>query len=672
MTQQKGEGALRNGPAMSKIYKKLKLRTSAYYWYWQRASSMSIPELLHRVVEQGHRFRWRFDRSGWRRFNVPDGDLRANQNLVKALTSQVSEAHLDLLTREVENIRTRGVTLLGEEWPADALKTLPPDLWLQDPVTKRQWLGKETFCFKVNYRQSAQYSDVKFVWEFNRLQFLHPVAVLACIRGDRSDVQWIMKAITSWMQANPPFRGVNWSSGIELALRLVSIAIVVACIGEHLTPDEKRQIRALVAAHGFWLQRNPSLYSSANNHRVAEGLGLLLAAQLAPDLPEAPQRYREALSVLQSSVQTQFFADGIGVEQSPSYTAFTLEMLAFAALVLKDTPESTYLEPGLLVKPAAALRCFLNERGIPPNIGDNDETRVVSGPIGREPKYVASVIAAVLGICGSTEPPPLHDAHVRDLLFGSSSACQHPETRLATFAIGGYTTYQESSSQRRIHLVFDHGPLGFGTIAAHGHADALALWLSINGESVFVDCGTYLYYSIGPFRDVFRSTGSHSTLQIGQDSQSETAGAFNWKRKAVGRIVRAGNSDSEWEVEGEHDGYARRYGAVHRRRLSYDGESISIVDQLLGSFQRVDARVSFVLDASVDPELQSDSSVVLRRRGSVLGRLAFSGRSVSSDSISLSEVPFSPEFNKLTSTSRVDVLMNASPGDMIKTRIELA
>jgi len=672
VTRQKNEGALRNRPAMSKIYKQLKLRAGAYYWYWQRANSMSAPELLHRVAEQGRRFRWRFDRSGWRRFDVPDGELHANESLVKALTAQVGEAHLDLLTREVENIRTRGITLLGEEWSADALKTLSPDLWLQDPVTKKQWLGKETFCFNVNYRQSAQYSDVKFVWELNRLQFLHPIAVLAGIRGDRSDVPWIMKAITSWMQANPPFRGVNWSSGIELALRLVSISIIVACIGEHLTADEKRQIRALVAAHGFWLQRNPSLYSSANNHRVAEGLGLLLAAQLAPDLPEAPQRYREGLSVLQDAVQTQFFADGIGVEQSPSYTAFTLEMLAFAALVLKGAPEPTPLDPNLLMKPATALRCFLNERGIPPNIGDNDETRIISGPVGREPRYVSSVIAAVFGLCGSTEPPPSHDAHVRDLLFGSSSACQNPETRLATFAIGGYTTYQESSSQRCVHLVFDHGPLGFGTIAAHGHADALALWLSIGGDPVLADCGTYLYYSIGPFRDVFRSTGSHSTLQIGQDSQSETAGAFNWKRKAMGRIVRAGNSNSEWEVEGEHDGYVRRYGATHRRRLSYDGEAISIVDQLVGAFQRVDARVSFLLDPSVDPELQSDSSVVLRRRGTVLGRLAFSGRSVSRNGISLSEVPFSPQFNKLTSTSRVDVWVNAAPGDMIKTRLEFA
>ncbi|WP_414474558.1 alginate lyase family protein [Microvirga sp. M2] len=655
---------------MNKIYKSLKLRAGVYYWYWQRASAMSPPEVLHRVSEQGRRFGWRLKRFGWRRFDAPDGNLEANRNLMAALASPVGADHIDLLTREVENIRARGVTLLGLEWPADALKTLSPDLWLQDPVTKKQWPGKQTFCFDINYRSASEHSDVKFVWELNRLQMLHPVAMLARIRGDRSDVAWIMKVITSWMQANPPFRGVNWSSGIELGLRMVSIAIIVACIGEYLTPDQRRQIRTFVAAHGFWLQHNPSLYSSANNHRVAEGLGLLLAAQLTPDLPESPRRYREAVSILQDAVQTQFFADGIGVEQSPSYTAFTLEMLAFAALVLKDEPEATRLNPASLVKPATALRCFLNEKGIPPNIGDNDETRVVSGPLGREPRYVSSIIAAVEGLSGSKEPPPPHDLHIRDLIFGSSNAFRFPETRLATFAAGGYTTYQESSPRRHIHLVFDHGPLGFGTIAAHGHADALALWLSVDGDPVLADCGTYLYYSIGPFRDVFRATGSHSTLQVGQDSQSETAGAFNWKRKAMGRISSSAHSGTAWEVEGEHDGYARRYGAVHRRRVSYDGDAIEIVDRLTGSFRDVDTCISYLLDSSVVPELRSDRTVVLRRRGSVLGRIIFSGPAAHTERISLSTVPFSPQFNRLTSTSRIDVRVNSRPSDTIKTRIE--
>ena len=91
------------------------------------------------------------------------------------------------------------------------------------------------------------------------------------------------------MAANPPFRGVNWSSGIELALRLVTVMIVVSAAGNSLGAEERRNIRSLVAAHAYWLGRYSSLYSSANNHRVAEGLGLLVAGLLIPDLVRQPE-----------------------------------------------------------------------------------------------------------------------------------------------------------------------------------------------------------------------------------------------------------------------------------------------------------------------------------------------------------------------------------------------
>ena len=53
-------------------------------------------------------------------------------------------------------------------------------------------------------------------------------------------------------------------------------------------------------------------------------------------------------------------------------------------------------------------------------------------------------------------------------------------------------------------LTFDHGPVGYLSIAAHGHADTLAVWLSIGDQPVFVDAGTYLYHSSRALRDAFR------------------------------------------------------------------------------------------------------------------------------------------------------------------------
>src|SRR5262249_51349114 len=169
-------------------------------------------------------------------------------------------------------------------------------------------------------------------WEANRLQILHPLAAALVATPDPELRETALAIIGSWATANPPYRGVNWTSGIELALRLVSIALVVAAVGPSgLNADERVVIRRIVAAHARYIAAFPSLYSSANNHRIAEGLGLFVAGLLVPDL-EASASWREhGRRILETEGTRQILADGVGAEQSPTYQAFTTEMLALAA-----------------------------------------------------------------------------------------------------------------------------------------------------------------------------------------------------------------------------------------------------------------------------------------------------------------------------------------------------
>jgi hypothetical protein len=59
-----------------------------------------------------------------------------------------------------------------------------------------------------------------------------------------------------------------------------------------------------------------------------------------------------------------------------------------------------------------------------------------------------------------------------------------------TFPEGGYFVLgTDFDTPREIRLVADAGPLGYRSIAAHGHADALSFTLSVGGREVFVDPG---------------------------------------------------------------------------------------------------------------------------------------------------------------------------------------
>ena len=86
-------------------------------------------------------------------------------------------------------------------------------------------------------------------------------------------------------------------------------------------------------------------------------------------------------------------------------------------------------------------------------------------------------------------------------------------------------------------MVFDCGELGFKAIAAHGHADALSFTLRAFGSDVFVDPGTYDYFSYSAWRAYFRSTSAHNTLAVDGRDQSVMLGPFLWGARAQARCI---------------------------------------------------------------------------------------------------------------------------------------
>jgi len=165
----------------------------------------------------------------------------------------------------------------------------------------------------------------------------------------------------------------------------------------------------------------------------------------------------------------------------------------------------------------------------------------------------------------------------------SSNGRAFPPRR--AFGEGGYYVLGcDFDTAREIRLLADAGPLGYGAIAAHGHADALAITLSVGGQEVLVDPGTFIYQGQRAWRDYFRGTAAHNTVRIDGRDQSESGGDFLWLTKAEARCSRWFASTDVDEFEGWHDGYARlRDPVVHRRRIVLDKHErrFSITDRLL-------------------------------------------------------------------------------------------
>jgi uncharacterized heparinase superfamily protein len=317
---------------------------------------------------------------------------------------------------------------------------------------------------------------------------------------------------------------------------------------------------------------------------------------------------------------------------------------------------------GWLARAGGALRTMLDDAGNIPRIGDDDEGRVISLPPDREPRYVASIVAAISGLLGSPElAPPARDPHLRDLLFHSPAAGSSIADGVHHFRDGGYTVIRETVAGHQAMIVFDHGPLGFSSIAAHGHADALAVWLHLDGVPVLIDAGTGHYASGATWRERFRCTAAHNTLTINDTSQSLTAGAFNWRHKANARVT-AFSGGRDWVITARHDGYARRFGVEHERTLRRVDGGFAIEDRLIGMKPGLAATGRLLLGPRFTASPAGPGTVVIEEARSMKLSLSFRGGSLSLEP----SAPYSAAFGeRSTVTALVFQLAESAPSSTI-------
>jgi len=576
-------------------------------WRWRRLARMAPAEVLHRVQEALARRALRRRQPDWQAYPAQRtlGPLFALYEPLRFRSVALAPA----VRRAAAALRAGGYSALGAVWPPDP--SFPAEAWRRDPVTATLW--PDGFSFDIAWRHDEQGRDVKHVWEFNRLQFLPVLAADVALNG--ADPASLDAALTSWREANPPFRGVAWASGIEIALRAVSIAFAVGWAGRAIKPQTLGFAEQILRAHHDALRRFPSRHSSANNHVIAEALGELVIEMLLPDLGDGSR----SRAVLEAEAIKQIYADGVGAEQSPTYAAFTVEMLLTADLFLRARGRKP-LSLGLRARIdafAGWIAWMADAAGRVPNIGDDDEGRVLT--LGAETNYVAAVAQAAGS--GELRPPCARSPTLRDVYWPPRAAPPAPEG-VKVFEVGGYTVVRERRAGRAMRLTFDHGPLGYLSIAAHGHADANAILLSLDDDDILVDAGTYLYHSGGAWRDAFRCTAAHNTLCLDGRDQSPIWGPFNWGPPARTRLV-AAETGADWRLAAVHDGYRRRYGVNHQRELRATASGFALTDSLIGGPCALEATCGF----QVAPGLTVDGEGLdwrIGRGGWTLLRIRFS------------------------------------------------
>ncbi len=146
-------------------------------------------------------------------------------------------------------------------------------------------------------------------------------------------------------------------------------------------------------------------------------------------------------------------------------------------------------------------------------------------------------------------------------------------------------------------LILDGAPPPVARLVEGGCASTLAFELSDGRNRIIVNCGgARAGYRQLPaeLAEGLRTTAAHSTLVVG-DSNSTAIHADGTLGRGVAEVelVRQ-ESEASSRIEASHDGYARRFGLIHRRQLvmTNDGKELRGEDVLLPAPKRRKVQLS--------------------------------------------------------------------------------
>ncbi|HEX8722536.1 MAG TPA: alginate lyase family protein [Pyrinomonadaceae bacterium] len=453
-----------------------------------------------------------------------------------------------------------------------------PD-WLREPVSGARW--------PLDYHADVALvrgdgSDVRVLWELNRLGHLVTLARAYAAGGGEELAEEFFAQVERWVAQNPAGRGPNWACAMEVALRATNLLAAFRLFRRSPALDERRlaALLALFDAHGRHVRRNLEYsYIAAGNHYLSDVAGLLWLGVSLPELAAAAGWREFARRELLRELERQVLPDGANWESSTGYHRFVLELFLYSFLLCRENGvpvgEGAWRRVRSMLE---YVRAYLRPDGRAPLVGDTDGGRVL--PLARrgadEHAYLLSVGAALF-----REPRfKVADEAPEEVfwLLGSEGLRAYDSLETGGAEVSHTELFGHAGTcvlrGGDLYLLLNASGAGLGGRGAHGHNDALSIEVSACGVSFLADPGTYVYTGDVRARHLFRSTRYHSTVEVDGAEQNtiHTTAPFHAGDEARPRLTWFSPGDERDTAIAEHGGYVRLpAGPVsHVRIVNFD------------------------------------------------------------------------------------------------------
>jgi hypothetical protein len=543
--------------------------------------------------------------------------------------------------------------------------------WHLDPVSRVR--APAAHWSTIDYLNPRVAGDHKVVWELNRQQWLVDLGAAWWLMRDDHYARGMVAALTQWMNANRPKRGVNWGSSLEVAFRAISWIWALEFLRKSslLGAETFARLTKYLVLHGRHLERYLSTYFSPNTHLTGEALGLFYLGTYFPELTQAAAWRERGADILLDQLSRHVLRDGVYFEQAVHYHRYTIDF--YTHLWLLDEANGGTLSVEISPQLDALLehvQCLTRGDGTVPLLGDEDGGRLFFLDA-RSLNDLRGSLAVGAVLCGRPDFAFVADAPSADMIWLLGPDADDrlaavgklaPRYLSRAFEEGGVYVMRDGWERDSNHFVIDCGPHGTMN-CGHAHADALAFELALQGEPVFVDPGTFTYTVNPTERDAFRSSLAHNAATVDGEGSSEPNGPFRWRRIASANTLawRTQNGGRAAYFEGSHSGFEHLPSPVHyRRAVEFDSSK----EQMIVLRDRFDcktphlASLTFQCAAGIQVARMATNRVELARAGKPICQLETIGQG----EFEIEEAWVSPVYGARERATRCRFVARLSPG----------
>lgn len=396
----------------------------------------------------------------------------------------------------------------------------------------------------------------------------------------------------SWMDGNQNLAGDGWHP-YTISLRVVNWVHALTAFQPQLSEEKRFYKRFLGSLYGQGQILANDLEMDVRGNHLLKNLKALIWLGTVFEGVEPQQWLGRALELLEVELAEQVLPDGGHFERVPGYHLNVFRDCLEIGIWLRRNQDTS------LFWLDTALRRMINY------------LVAILPPDGKVPLLKDTALDAA--------PSPNNLLTASALYFDLATSKYSDEFRLYPLLLFGlpgwkkFKTWPQMDSSRSSvvlpatghcvmrddskgdYLIFDVGRPCPEYLPAHAHADLLSYELMVDEQRVIVDSGVY-EYTAGPWRDFFRSTRAHNTVEVAGENQSEVWESFRVARRArPGQLVWE-TRDSYVVAQGQHDGYCRlSVPVLHRRTIVWQKARFwLVVDELLGEgITSVASRVHF-------------------------------------------------------------------------------